>query len=252
MFIEKLHNSELLLTLISTVVKADANVGLQSLDSSGLTELFTSCANDPSLANLMVAANKELANELNNTNDAKAIFSSTTGQKLMPEEPVTHELLVQISTLDVITPGTEWSFHSLPNLVCTSSTVEDRTNPDAPVIYDTIGKLLEKFGKSVFDKAVSSIDAQAKKDDLAILADQQRLGDELAMETTLTEQGGSSEQSDAIEFEIGSIEADLKRRLQSVFESDIEKLATNACKNIQSQLGTLRSHTIFDDFIPRQ
>jgi len=209
-FLEKLHNSELLKALIADAVKANALAGLQALDPAGLDQLFASCANDAKLAGIMVASNAELANELDNTNDADALFSSVNGQKISPDDPITKELLDQIMTLDVITPEVEWACHADPNLVCTGSTLEDRTNPSAPEVYDTIGKLLDKFGKAIFDKALSAADAQAKKDELAIASDAQKLADNEVLLNALSEQGASSEQSASLEFQIGTIQKDLK------------------------------------------
>lgn len=249
-FLEKLHNSELLKSAIADVVKSNAINGLDALSPEGLDQLFESCANDPALAAILVASNAELSNELTNVNDNEAIFSPTTGEKINPDEPITQELLSQVMSLDVVTPGVEWSVHSNPNLICTGSTLEDRTNPNAPEVFDTIGKLLEKFGKAIFDKAISAEAAQIKKDDLAIAADAQKLADSEILLNSSIEQGAGSETTDALEFTIGSIQADIKQRLQEVFDTDISTLTINTCKTLKSKVDMMQSKSILDDFIP--
>jgi len=248
--LEKLHNSELLKTAIADVVKTNATNGLDALSPEGLDQLFESCANDPALAGILVASNAELSNELANVNDAEAIFNPVTGEKVNPDEPITEALLSQIMNLNVVTPGTEWSVQFNSNLICTGSTLEDRTNPNAPEVYGTIGQLMEKFGKSIFDKAISAQAAQIVKDDLAIAADAQRLSETATMLNTSVDQGATSETTDALEFTIGSIQADIKQRLNDVFDTDISTLTINTCKTLKSKVDMLQSKSILDDFIP--
>jgi len=132
MLLNKLHNSPLLAAIIGSIVGDAALTGIDALTPEQLNALFDAAANDPALAALMVNGNEELANQLANTNDANALFSSVTGLKIDPDSPCTKEILEQIATLDSMSVD-EFSFHSNSALVNKGAVVEDRTNAESPV-----------------------------------------------------------------------------------------------------------------------
>jgi hypothetical protein len=123
----------LLAAIIGTVVGEAALNGVDALLPEQLNALFDAAANEPALAALMVNGNEELANQLANTNDANALFSSTTGLKIDPDAPCTKEIIEQIATLDTMSVD-EFNFHSNPALVNQGAVVQDRTNAESPVI----------------------------------------------------------------------------------------------------------------------
>mmetsp|Transcript_10117 Transcript_10117/g.8869 ORF Transcript_10117/g.8869 Transcript_10117/m.8869 type:complete len:89 (-) Transcript_10117:1776-2042(-) len=86
------------------MIKDDALNGIDSLTSASLGDLFDQCANDPNLAAMLVQGNEELVSQLNMLNDKNALFSSTTGEKIDLDGPVTKESLDPIISLNSLSP----------------------------------------------------------------------------------------------------------------------------------------------------
>jgi hypothetical protein len=131
--LEKLQDCPELAGILGALVSDKGNEAIDGLDHDQLKDLFDAAANDPKLAALMVSGNAELAEQLANVNDANALFSSTTGERIDPEAPCTKEIVEQIATLDSLTAD-EFNFNSKPDLVQTGAVVENRSNAGSPVI----------------------------------------------------------------------------------------------------------------------
>jgi hypothetical protein len=88
---------------------------------------------------------------------------------------------------------------------------------------------------------LSPEEAARKKDEIAIAADEERLRDEELLANTEAANGGGAAQSDALNFSIGSIENDLKMRLEEIFTLDLEAIGLKACKELEKNLEVLRN-----------
>lgn len=131
--LEKIQNSPELAGILGALMTDKGMEAIDGLDHDQLKDLFDAAAADTKLSALMVNGNAELAAQLANTNDANALFSSTTGERIDPDAPCTKEIVEQIATLDSLT-AEEFNFNSKPDLVQTGAVVENRANPESPVI----------------------------------------------------------------------------------------------------------------------
>jgi len=102
--LKKLHESSILGSIIGDVIKEDSLSMIDSLTSESMNNLFDQCANDPNLASMLVQGNEELVSQLNMLNDKNALFSSTTGEKIDLDGPVTKESLDPIISLNSLSP----------------------------------------------------------------------------------------------------------------------------------------------------
>lgn len=130
--LEKIQDNPELAAVLGGLISDKGIEAINALDHDQLKDLFDQASNDTALSNLMVNGNAELASQLANINDANALFSSTTGEKIDPDAPCTKEIIEQIATLDSMSAD-EFNFHTKPELVQSGAAVEDKTNPNSPV-----------------------------------------------------------------------------------------------------------------------
>lgn len=65
--------------------------------------------------------------------------------------------------------------------------------------------------------------------------------DEESLADSEAANGGSLAQSDALNFSIGSIESDLKMRIEDIFSLDLEAIGIKTCQEVEKNMEILRA-----------